>query len=1075
MRKHDVAELLAFSNAEFDKEIKEMSLQDLLNTISTLQREMTKEQENFNSMSAELSSLNKNSRQYKQISKEISSSQTRLTALMDRSMKCFQQQGSQTTTTKFPNVQRRNSLKEANSVEQAGSKPVQRKLSARIPKKEGEVTPLVLVNKTSAKSTPDLVTSKNKPVFLKSLTDGNTSKIEVKKPLIASNNTSSIVKPMQTFQNGIPRDNIFTNSEQKINSNEMKKQPVRTSTTFNLQKSSSNEFLSHSSSKHENGVVKTTSDQDISKKMQFNVVLRKTNRSLIDNEEQESNFRHSVDLDLTKLPSGMDSKPLQKSAENLSNINKITKINVSSTQKSTASTSTLEKSVSGTKENAVQNVKLKSIDDKPEKSALDKNENAVQNVKLKSRNDKPEKPASSKNENAVQNVKLKSIDGNKPNIKNETEKVDVVKKQEEPQKKQVVSSSVQFRPTTAVEARAFAGGERQNLLEEIQNFKRKPSPEAEKKLAEVKPEERKSKASSGPEIVKSGIKKDTDIIDDLDISPEELHGVPLDGDDEVAPHRINLINWDPTKLLNVLYTVKLNKDTTEDVSHKFVNMEGLMEKLPMNKKKATLLKTWKRRFFRAKDGWLHYYEGLSEDGETSNRDKPSDSVQLMGGKIEDLGNRILGVDDGRGRFLMVRCPTEKEYGQWKLALESQTADNVTYVRPALSSPPHPEKKVIIIDIGSGGIRAGIMGAQPCLPQMYFPSIVARNKTTQELVIGIDAYKPEVRKNSTLLKLVEPSNKVDKDHVRPFAIDMEMMSAVFDYIFKGLKTDPGKHWIMLSTPYKLGDGATSNLMKILTDQFHTKGVCMVMQSLLALYSYNATSGIIVDVGDRMEILPIFDGVLIEGGVSRQSYGGQKVADSLNSSLVELKYNFFSPVDKLLVRYVMEQTCYVCDNYKDLKSKCDKDSIDYQTTVYLNNFDLPDDAHLSVTHDLSCFKSTEGFFNTDMWGMDYPCVHKLVYQAIQSCPMDNRKHMYRAIYLSGGVTMLPGFAERLQAELKKLAPPSVLVEVHASPQRYHSAFIGAGTLLSSVPINEQVFISSEEWKKDGAKAFKKWKGP
>ena len=37
------------------------------------------------------------------------------------------------------------------------------------------------------------------------------------------------------------------------------------------------------------------------------------------------------------------------------------------------------------------------------------------------------------------------------------------------------------------------------------------------------------------------------------------------------------------------------------------------------------------------------------------------------------------------------------------------------------------------------------------------------------------------------------------------------------------------------------------------------------------------------------------------------------------------------------------------------------------------------------------------------------------------------IHRAIYLSGGVTMLPGYAERLQAELKKLAPPSVLVEV------------------------------------------------
>ena len=30
----------------------------------------------------------------------------------------------------------------------------------------------------------------------------------------------------------------------------------------------------------------------------------------------------------------------------------------------------------------------------------------------------------------------------------------------------------------------------------------------------------------------------------------------------------------------------------------------------------------------------------------------------------------------------------------------------------------------------------------------------------------------------------------------FAIDMEMMSAVFDYIFKGLKTDPGKHWVFI---------------------------------------------------------------------------------------------------------------------------------------------------------------------------------------------------------------------------------------------------------------------------------------
>ena len=39
-----------------------------------------------------------------------------------------------------------------------------------------------------------------------------------------------------------------------------------------------------------------------------------------------------------------------------------------------------------------------------------------------------------------------------------------------------------------------------------------------------------------------------------------------------------------------------------------ISMEGYMEKLPINKKKATLLKTWKRRFFKAQEGHLYYYE-----------------------------------------------------------------------------------------------------------------------------------------------------------------------------------------------------------------------------------------------------------------------------------------------------------------------------------------------------------------------------------------------------------------------------------------------------------------------------------
>lgn len=303
----------------------------------------------------------------------------------------------------------------------------------------------------------------------------------------------------------------------------------------------------------------------------------------------------------------------------------------------------------------------------------------------------------------------------------------------------------------------------------------------------------------------------------------------------------------------------------------------------------------------------------------------------------------------------------------------------------------------------------------------------------------------------------------------FSIDMSTIGAVFKKIFTELKVEPADYWLMISTPQSLADKIRADLMGELIDTYHVQGVCMVMQSLLALYSYNATSGIIVDIGERMEILPIYDGFVIEGGVSRQSYGGQKVLESLNSCLHG--YKFSTPIQQLIVRYVMEQSCYLVTDYKDTLKKCEQDPENYRATVYLNNFDLPQGSTMEVTHDYSCFKSPEGFFNTDLWGMDYPCVHKLVFQAIQSCPIDSRKRMYRAIYLSGGVTMLPGFADRLQCELQKLAPPSVMVEVHASPQRYHSAYIGACSLASMEQF-QQICISAEEWKKDGVKTFRKW---
>ncbi len=152
--------------------------------------------------------------------------------------------------------------------------------------------------------------------------------------------------------------------------------------------------------------------------------------------------------------------------------------------------------------------------------------------------------------------------------------------------------------------------------------------------------------------------------------------------------------------------------------------------------------------------------------------------------------------------------------------------------------------------------------------------------------------------------------------------------------------------------------------------------------------------------------------------------------------------------------------------------------------------------------------------------------------------------RSIYLSGGVTLLPGFAERLQSELQAVVPPTIKVQVqnlwnkptrrllpgkaaqqfwilvssilhswkrgglceshhiivsraamivesanfrlslrpfselvdlclqvHASPQRYHSAYIGACTL-ANLSVFEQSCITGEEWRQQGPSCLRKW---
>ncbi|ESO89891.1 hypothetical protein LOTGIDRAFT_164585 [Lottia gigantea] len=213
-----VSQLLQLKDDEFDTTIKDMGQRNLMEAITGLQKEMAKEQENFNSMSEELKGFrDRNSRQYKQISKDLMASQTRLTSLMNKSMKCFAQQNLQQGKDGIT-VKRRNSAKGTNP--NSPTKIVQRSQSMYIPQEPN------LTLKTVAPPEPSTIrTGSNQNINRISVVNSNLKNTH--NP--SSKSTSNIIrvtnpnKPFKISHNFSPVSSPSNPLSQNLNNSSVKK------------------------------------------------------------------------------------------------------------------------------------------------------------------------------------------------------------------------------------------------------------------------------------------------------------------------------------------------------------------------------------------------------------------------------------------------------------------------------------------------------------------------------------------------------------------------------------------------------------------------------------------------------------------------------------------------------------------------------------------------------------------------------------------------------------------------------------------------------------------------------------
>mmetsp|Transcript_17582 Transcript_17582/g.16811 ORF Transcript_17582/g.16811 Transcript_17582/m.16811 type:complete len:123 (-) Transcript_17582:53-421(-) len=103
-----------------------------------------------------------------------------------------------------------------------------------------------------------------------------------------------------------------------------------------------------------------------------------------------------------------------------------------------------------------------------------------------------------------------------------------------------------------------------------------------------------------------------------------------------------------------------------------------------------------------------------------------------------------------------------------------------------------------------------------------------------------------------------------------------------------------------------------------------------------------------------------------------------------------------------------------------------------------------------------------FNPKFMGSQEDGISQIAYKSIEKCDSDLKINLYNNIVLAGGTTLLPGFLERFDYEIKNLAMHSAKTDINvfADLHRKYAAWIG-GSMIASFNTFSEMTIQRDEY--------------
>ena len=356
---------------------------------------------------------------------------------------------------------------------------------------------------------------------------------------------------------------------------------------------------------------------------------------------------------------------------------------------------------------------------------------------------------------------------------------------------------------------------------------------------------------------------------------------------------------------------------------------------------------------------------------------------------------------------------------------------------------------VVIDVGSGLVKAGFGGEDG--PRSIFNTIVGTPKQVG-LMVGMELQERYVGDDAiSKYEIMNFSYPIQRGEVT----DWDKFENLIHYLlYSEMKVVPEEVSILITESPRTSRENREKLTEILFETFNVKRLHIANSSMLGLFSYGKTSGLIVDSGFNItSTVPVYEGYPLSHASIRINIGGEDLSKNLLSMIQNnLDETYIDIKGRILADDIKEKLGYLLLNPDD--------GDDVKDVTY----ELPDGKKIDLSKEL--YKANEILFSPNEENEKEKgllSIKNMVIDSINKCDNEIKNDIKENICLTGGTTLLKNFPEKLKNELSE-SSEGTNFNLSAEQERLFSTWIG-GSIVSSLDNFQFMWVNKKEYTDNG----------